>query len=614
LRYGVALALVCLLQQDAQQPPKFKSGVDVVLLDVTVLDKDRRPVRGLKAADFSILEDGKPQPIVSFDELDAPEPDGSLVPWMRETAPDVRTNADEGRRLIIMVLDDANISFKYRDDVKRIGRAVVDRIGPADQMVVIYTGNNARSQEFTNDRKLLRQAVERYVDTTVSRGPGLDLGQRYAIDTLDRSVETLLAVPHRRKALIFVSSLAIDLGADAKAIGAIGIGSAASTANDIAFRVAQMLRRAQQANVSIFPVNPAGLAVMAEPGPDLIADTAYTLANQTGGFAVTNTTAFEPQIKQIFRETGSYYLLGFSTAHQDGKFRRVGVRVNRPGLEVRTRNGYTALDPTKEGKQANVQPLIKAVSSVLPDPDVPVRVSAAAFATPGNGLATVAITIGVQQPAPATRIPEHVEVVSTAIDTEYKSRALFRQSAQMMLRPVDDGTDAKYEILSKLSLKPGRYQLRFAVHSTLMGKSGSVFQDIEVPDFASADISLSGVVLSVDPALPSAPKGLLSSVVPFTPTTQRVFMSGHRAAAFVRVYQGGKGAQGATLTTRIIDQSDEAVFSSTQDLSAEEFGPGGVDHRFELPFGELTPGAYLLRFVASRGKTTVTRDVRFSVR
>jgi hypothetical protein len=46
--------------QDSAQLPRFRSGVDVVTLDITVLDRDRRPVRGLRA-DFTVLDDGTPQ-------------------------------------------------------------------------------------------------------------------------------------------------------------------------------------------------------------------------------------------------------------------------------------------------------------------------------------------------------------------------------------------------------------------------------------------------------------------------------------------------------------------------------------------------------------------------
>jgi hypothetical protein len=85
--------------QDRTPTPQFRAGVDVVLLDVSVLDRNRAPVRNLQASNFTVLEDGTPRRIVSFNEVSVPEPDGALVPWMREVAPDVRTNTGEDRRV-----------------------------------------------------------------------------------------------------------------------------------------------------------------------------------------------------------------------------------------------------------------------------------------------------------------------------------------------------------------------------------------------------------------------------------------------------------------------------------------------------------------------------------
>ena len=59
-------------QAPPPQPPTFRTGVDVVQIDVSVLDKARRPVRGLSAADFTVLEDGKPRPIVAFSAIELP--------------------------------------------------------------------------------------------------------------------------------------------------------------------------------------------------------------------------------------------------------------------------------------------------------------------------------------------------------------------------------------------------------------------------------------------------------------------------------------------------------------------------------------------------------------
>lgn len=614
------LAAASFAQVPTQAPlPKFRSGVDVVLLDVTVLDRSRRPVRGLTAADFTILEDGKPQPVVSFEELDSPEPDGSLVPWMREVAPDVRTNAADDRRIIVLVLDDGLISFRHREHVKQIGRKIVDQLGPADQVSIIYTGNNARSQEFTSDRALLRRTVERFVDTTVGGSAGQN-----TVQTLKRATQTLLALPNRRKAMIFVSPLAVNPG---------------NPNSDLAFQLQDALRHAQRANVTVYPINPRGLEVpvvggadtadqggrtlasSVDEGPDAAGDTARVIANETGGFAVTASNTFDAQIRQIFRETGSYYLLGFQSAHTDGKFRGIEVRTTREGVTVRTRNGYRAAKAGKDAgreKNADPLPLIKALAGVLPAPDIPVRVVVAPFAAPSGNRAVVAIALGVQQPAPSggAGVAERVQLLSSAYDTSYRARATFRQTVNLKLRAAPDSPDAKYEILTKLELEPGRYQMRFAAHSSSLDKSGSVFQDVEVPDFRKAPLSLSGVVLGVNPALPAAPKEFLSSVIPLTPTTQRTFLAGHRAEAFVRIYQGGrKPPVPVTMRTIIVNDKDVEVLSEARSLSPEQFAAArAVDHRLELPLDRLSAGSYLLRFTAGAAKESVARDVRFVVR
>ena len=600
MRTASALLAAFFLANQDQAVPRFRSGVDVILLDVTALDRDRRPARGLKASDFTILEDGKPQPIVSFDEVDAPEPDGSLVPWMREVQPDVRTNYGDDRRLIVIVLDDANVSFKHREHVKDIGRNIVDQLGPADQAAIIYTGNNGKSQEFTGNRKLLREAVERFADTSVA-----GMHQTYSMSTIFRTMETLAGIPHRRKAMILVSNVAIDFTAS----------------DDLAFQMRYAIRRAREANVTIYPITPAGLEVdIASETPggprDLIAETARIFAAQTGGFAVVNRNEFTPQIRQIFRETGSYYLIGFQSAHRDGKTRRLEIKVNRPGLTARTRSGYEAPSDKKEKKAAKVLPLYKALSSVLPSTDIPMRVAVAPFSAPGSR-DIVAITLGVQQPLLSQdRIVETVELISTAFNVNHRQVATFKQTVRMTLRRTPDDDDAKYEVLSKLELPPGRYNLRFAVSSVFRGKSGSVFEEIEIPDFNKEPLSMSGVVMSVSPSLPAAPRDVLSPTLSVQPTTQRVFIRGHKPSAFLRIYQGGKKPrQPVGLTTTIVDQQDRTVHAAKEMLDASAFtGSAGVDHRFELPIDRLTPGSYLLRFEATAVGKPVVREVRFVVR
>ena len=109
----VILAALCLSTQTAGTPqdparPQFRTGVEVRRLDVVVVDRDGRPVRGLTAADFTILEDGKPQKISTIEEIAIPEAETVHADWMRDVASDVRTNdMPVDGRLMVIVIDDA---------------------------------------------------------------------------------------------------------------------------------------------------------------------------------------------------------------------------------------------------------------------------------------------------------------------------------------------------------------------------------------------------------------------------------------------------------------------------------------------------------------------------
>src|SRR5688572_22862510 len=72
--------------------PRFRAGVELVHLDVSVLDRNRRPVRGLTPADSTIVENGAPQQVAVFNAVDIPDAPPLPTAWMRDVAPDVRTN------------------------------------------------------------------------------------------------------------------------------------------------------------------------------------------------------------------------------------------------------------------------------------------------------------------------------------------------------------------------------------------------------------------------------------------------------------------------------------------------------------------------------------------
>src|SRR5438105_11046963 len=102
----------------AQQPapPAFKGGVSLVTVDVTVLDKEGKPVPGLTAADFQVKLNGKVQPIRALSYLEArtdttataSNPRAPVMPQMFPVAPvavDTSSTATESRVFVVLVDD-----------------------------------------------------------------------------------------------------------------------------------------------------------------------------------------------------------------------------------------------------------------------------------------------------------------------------------------------------------------------------------------------------------------------------------------------------------------------------------------------------------------------------
>jgi hypothetical protein len=252
------------------------------------------------------------------------------------------------------------------------------------------------------------------------------------------------------------------------------------------------------------------------------------------------------------------------------------------------------------------------------------RVNLLPFAGGRLDTGALAIVLGLTQPVDAglERTVEDLDLMVFAFNQRGDRRGTRRQTARLVLRPSESGT-ARYEVLSRLDLPPGRYNLRLAIHASSTGKSGSVYHEVEIPDYSKPLLSLSGVVLGVEPRLPVAPRDFLASLTPVVPTTQRSFATTDRVSAFVRAYQGGKKpVVPIRVTTRIVDERDQEIIRLDSELAAEAFGPDRrADVRLEVPVERLSVGSYLLtidarRVVDSReaGTSETLKRVRFVVR
>ena len=684
----LALVICCVgAVSTGQQPPQFRTGVELVQIDVSVLDRNRRPVRGLKGEDFTVIEDGQAHPVAAFAEIVIPDAEEPPTPWMREIAPEVRRNDEnQDRRLTVIVMDDITIPFdaQFIKSAKDIGRKIVEQMGAADLGAVVFTRSNREAQDFTPDRARLLAAVEKFSPGARDLHPAEEPQQEHyfisALSTLRRASEFLAAVPQRRKTLIYVST-GVPFDAEAAAeVVLIGPGEGQRAAvgrrdlhNRLRRELEDIFREAQRANVNIYSVDPSGLGGMeaavnlslargsvfgtVPPGDRLQmasrqsrlhADMLRTVADNTGGRAFVDINEFDTAVAQIFRENGSYYLLGYRppTARRAGSFNRIDVKVNRPDVEVRARNGYFGpRDDTARTVNAPDAELNKALAGLLPKGDVAMQVSAAPLVKPGSSESTVAIVLGLREPVPSgtSRFSTDVNLSVNAYSPEGQPRGSHRLTAELTLRPAA-GADAEYEVLSQLDLRPGRYQLRLAAESTMQGKTGSIFYDVEVPDFERLPLSMSGVVMTVSPGPVAAPKGRLQALLPVVPTTTRDFFGGDKVSAFLRVYQSNRrSALPVTLDIRVLDSTGRTVFGTPEKLAADRFrtnraepaeplsgrgrsgtvtprtdpapvGPHAADVRFDVPVFTFSAGPHVLIVEVSNGRETARRDVRFQMR
>ena len=589
----------------------FKTGIDVISLDVSVLDKNSRPVHGLAAKDFVVLENGRPQSVVAFLPVEVPAPIPPSAPWLRDVGEDVVSNDVDTRRLVVIVLDDAYTGIDDGESVRArvVARAVVDQLGPVDLAAVAFSFLGT-AQNFTADRSKLLAAIDSFIprnwtpeaalsiDRGSSGGAGGPLACRLKlggclVDLLKQIGTLLETAPAGRKILALISAqgtMAVDV-----------------EVRERLTPMQEMFRALQRANVTVFAFDPRGLTLRPR------ADDLMSLTDATGGRTIADTNEPEAHVPGVFEQSASYYLLGFRSddSRRDGRFRKLEVRVNRPDVRVRTRSGYFA--PREErAKGSAATPLVRTLEHGMPGRDLPMRVNAATFALPGRREAAVTLAATLVDKGAASG-DGRLELFAAAFDSGWKERGRHRQTMTIRSTKRDDSA-VEFDVLSRLTLRPGRYEVRFAADRD--GRTGSVILNVDVPDFYGNAVALSDILVERASAPIAGDTRLLADVVPVTPTAAREFLGTDRVTVFARVYQGrGRVLQRAVVTARILDERGQSVFEKQAELDVEAFGSGrAADFRDGLPLAQLEPGRYLLTIEAEAGSQRARRNVRFEVR
>jgi VWFA-related protein len=671
-------------QAPPEPPPlTFRVEVNYVEVDAVVTDAQGNAVTDLTLDDFDVLEDGRPQKVTAFSQVDIPVARAAQPLFASgPIEPDVQTNQQADGRLYLIVLDDLHTSFTNTPRVKLALRQFIERsFGTNDLAAVVYTsGRGQDGQDFTNNPRLLLAAIDKFIGRNLPSATAERFGAtgrscapaslsgtrisatldpceaergfhaRTSMSSIRKLAEFMAGVRGRRKAMLLISE---GISYDVNDV------FNNRSANIVLDETRDAIAAATRGNVVIYAIDPRGLDVLDDaaiggipeemrndsPARGLLSElqlsqnSLRTITAETGGFAALNRNDFSDAFARIVRENSSYYVLGYypSNDRRDGRFRRIDVRVKRPGLQVRSRRGYVAprgRAPETARADATAAPALVAANEALGSP-IPVGgVPITVFAAPYKGTApNASVVMAIELDVNAFRFTEgngtmngRAEVTFTAGDLQGKVRGSGRHTLDLTLRPetLARAKERGLRVITGVDLPPGRYQLRVAAGEE-GGRAGSVLYDIDVPDFSRGALTMSGV--SVTSALAAQtptvlPKNPLGDFLPGPAVTTREFARDDELALFAEFYENAPGAPAHRfdITTTLRADGGRVVYQDTDERSSTELqgAQGGYGYTARVPLRDVEPGLYVLR-VEGRSRLAgreiaVGRDIQILVR
>jgi VWFA-related protein len=590
LAVGLQLLLLCSLLPSQEAEYTFHAQSDLVLVNVTVRDKNGNFLRGLKPGDFTLFEDNKPQKIISFDveNTDAvapqnvtqakPLPAESSQASPAKTAEALASATEEfkDRRLIILFFD---LSAMEPDEIDRSVKAAVHyvdtQMAPADLVAIVSLGSSLLvNQDFTPDHDLLKKellafntgAGQGFEEGSTGSTEGTpDTGQAFTVDdteynifNTDRRLEALRSVAERlshvqqKKSLIYFSSGMDRTGIENQS--ELRAATNAAVRSNLAIYTMDM--RGLQALVPGGEAQNASLrGVSAYSGQSMInalesnfttQETLVTLSSDTGGRAFLDSNDFSKVFKGVQDDTSTYYLLGYRSTNpaRDGHYRRITVKANIPGLKIDYRRGYYApadyQHSTKEDKERQLE---EELASDLAATDLPVYLSTAYFRLGGNKF-SVPISLAVPgSQIPFTRNSDRdkatLDVIGIVLDKDHRPVTSIRDTARLAINASTEVRRKNVQYDTALTLTSGKYHLKFVVRENQTGRMGSFETDLDVPELKSQPLKMSSIILAsqLQQAKKSATPNLLvrdgSQIIP---NVTHVFSATQHLFLYYEVY------------------------------------------------------------------------------
>ena len=527
----------------------FTTTRQLVVEDVIVKSQNGSPVDNLKAGDFLVTEDGKPQKISVFEfQKLSEQPEPAPAPALQQRTQVAATTPPPAvkpltaveiapekpgdikyrdKRLLVMFFD--MTSMPIQDQMRAQAAALKflnTQMTASDLMAIMTFSTDIKVvEDFTDDRDLLAGDIKKLIigegqglDETVSDDSASDTGAAFQQDdtefnifNTDRQLAALesavkmLGSLNEKKALVYFASGMTRNGLDNQA------------------QLQATINAAIRSNVSFYPIDARGLVASAPlgdatkgaPGGQAMysgssaraatsnfqgqQETLYTLASDTGGKALLDNNDLSMGLVQAQKDISSYYIIGYYSPNEslDGRFRRVKITLQDKAVAARVarldyRQGYYAgkvfgkLSATDKERQ-----LAEALMLGDPVTDIDIAVEIDYFRLARD---RYFVPVVAKIPGSELELARHGGAESTRIDFIGQ----VKDSAGKIVQNVRDVADVKLkgetaadlakhplEYDTGFTLAPGKYNLKFLARENETGKMGTYEMNFTIPDLTS---------------------------------------------------------------------------------------------------------------------------------
>lgn len=503
------------------QPPPFKSGVDLLTLQTSVLDKDGRPVVNLTAADFNVTVEGKPRKVL-FARFRGSAGTG-VAPAAPSASPaspaaHAENTATAGGRLVMFVVDRDSMRKGSEKALLESSTAILDALSPADAVGVLSIP--VGGVDPTRDHARVRDELKRISGTQPAPLGGVKdrnitwdealAFERSDASTISRVVErecsassnpvVLNTCPQelevQAKSLLFagrghartvLQALEGTLKALAPVRGPkyiVHISGGQAFDQEVLPHYNDFARAAAASRITLHAVH------VDQPDSDVsdrrtvssgfggrdMSAGLTTMTGMTGGAYYAGVGRATGVFDRIKTEIANDYELGIETlpTDADGRLHDVSVKVSRPDVSVRTRRQVLL---AKDEAAASRDPLLTLLSQPTDIADLPIAV--ASYTTRGEEPAALRVLLSAEFGAP----------ISDWAFAVFDRNKVIADGRQQSTDEV-----GKRILTTSLQLAPGRYRIRVAATAS-DGRAGVIDAPLTVGLRAAGPLQLSDVIV-----------------------------------------------------------------------------------------------------------------------